>query len=237
MSCTTSVQNRPQPSSGNKAHPLRPIYLISKTPYEGVIHIPILTITFLHPSIDFTKYEGIIVTSKQALLALNNYAFEWENLQCICVSEGTAEAARQAGAVQIEVGDGYGKSIPNVLRAKKREGKWLYLRPKVIASEWVECTRSEGFEIDEAILYETTCNKEASYYSIADDAVLVFTSPSSIECFYRSYQILPSHSIVTIGKTTQSAFHSAKEVFVSPRPSVASAVELAQKIAQDPSAF
>ena len=216
---------------------MRPIYLISKTPYAGVIHIPILTIAFLHPNIDFTEYEGVIVTSKQALLALQEYTFEWRDLQWICVSEGTAEAARQLGAVQVEVGDGYGVSIPNVLGTKKRYGKWLYLRPKVIASEWVECARSEGFEIDEAILYETTCNEEASHYTIADDAVLVFTSPSSIECFYTSYQILPSHTIVTIGKTTQSAFHSAKEVFVSPQTSVASAVELARKIAQSPSPF
>ena len=216
---------------------MRPIYLISKTPYAGVTHIPILTITFLHPVIDFSKYEGVIVTSKQALLALQEYTFEWGNLQCICVSEGTAEAARQAGAEQIEVGDGYGKSIPDVLRTKKRHGKWLYLRPKVIASEWIERARSEGFEIDEAILYETTCNKEASHYTIAQDAVLVFTSPSSIECFNASYQILPSHTIVTIGKTTQGAFQSAYEVIVSPQTSVASAVELAQKIAQTPSPF
>lgn len=216
---------------------MRPIYLISKTPYPGVIHIPILTITFLYPVIDFTEYEGIIVTSKQALLALQNYTFEWENLQCICVSEGTAEAAREAGAERIEVGDGYGKSIPNVLHAKKRYGKWLYLRPKVIASEWVERARSEGFEIDEAVVYETTCNEEATHYTIADNAVLVFTSPSSIECFQASYKILSSHSIVTIGKTTQGVFQSAKEVFVSSQTSVASAVELALKIAKSSLSF
>ncbi len=216
---------------------MRPIYLISKTPYEGVIHIPILTISFLNPPIDFTQYEGIIFTSKQAVLALENYVLDWNKLKCICVSEGTAAFAADAGAMDIEVGNGYGVSIPNVLGTKKRYGKWLYLRPKVIASEWVECARNEGFGIDETIVYETTCNQEASHYTIADDAVLVFTSPSSIECFYTSYQILPSHTIVTIGKTTQSAFHSAKEVFVSPQTSVASAVELARKIAQTPSPF
>lgn len=214
---------------------MRPIYLISKTPYEGVIHIPILTISFLNPVIDFTQYEGVVITSKQALLALQNYTFTWENLQCICVSEGTAEAAREAGAVQVEVGDGYGKSIPDVLRTKRRYGKWLYLRPKVIASEWVETARSGGLEIDEAVVYETTCNEEATHYSIKDDAILVFTSPSSVECFTASYKILPSHSIVTIGKTTQHVFHNAKEVFVSPKTSVASAVELAQKIAKNSS--
>ncbi|MDD2265519.1 uroporphyrinogen-III synthase [Sulfuricurvum sp.] len=216
---------------------MRPVYLISKTPYEGVIHIPILTISFLNPTIDFTQYEGIILTSKQALIALEKYTFTWDTLHCICVSESTAEAARQAGAVHVETGDGYGKSIPGMLSAKKRNGKWLYLRPKVIASEWVETARGQGIPIDEAVVYETTCNKEANTYHIEKDAVLVFTSPSSIKCFCALYSILPTHSIVAIGKTTQSAFQNAKEVFVSPQASVASAVQLAQEIAQNSSPF
>ena len=216
---------------------MRPIYLISKTPYEGVIHIPILTISFLNPPIDFTQYEGIVLTSKQAILALEKYSLDWKSLKCICVSEGTAQAAREAGAEHIEAGDGYGTSIPQVLRTEKRRGKWLYVRPKVIASEWVETARNEGFEVDEAIVYETTCNQDARNYTIAEDAILVFTSPSSIDCFRASYQILPSHSIVAIGKTTKNAFENAKEVLVSPQASVASAVELAQRIARETLSF
>lgn len=216
---------------------MRPIYLISKTPYEGVIHIPILTISFLTPPIDFTQYEGIIFTSKQTILALEKYTLDWKTLKCICVSEGTAASAANAGAMDIEVGNGYGMSLPSVLNAKKRSGKWLYLRPKVVASEWVDVARNEGFHIDEAIVYETTCNEEAKDYTIDKDAVLVFTSPSSIECFCASYPILSTYSIVAIGKTTRDAFNNAKEVHVSPQTSVASAIELARKIAQDASAF
>lgn len=216
---------------------MRPVYLISKTPHEGVIHIPILTISFLHPPIDFSEYEGVVLTSKQAVLSLQTYRVPWSTLQCICVSEGTAQAAKEAGALSVEVGNGYGNSIPNVLGRKKRHGKWLYLRPKVIASEWVTIARNEGFVIDEAVVYETTCNEAAGHFNIANDAVLVFTSPSSIECFLKSYQILPSHSVVAIGTTTKDSFVSAKEVLVSPQASVVSAVELAQKIAKNSSRF
>jgi uroporphyrinogen-III synthase len=228
----TSAQNLPQRLSGNEAHPLRPIYLISKTPHPGVIHIPILTISFLKPVIDFTRYDGIILTSKQAVLALEDYTIDWGRLQCICVSEGTADAAREAGASHVAVGDGYGTSLLALLKSKGRSQRWLYLRPKVIATEWVEAARTEGIWIDEAIVYETTCNKEARGISIASNAILVFTSPSSIACFCASYSILPTHSIVAIGKTTRDAFSNAKEVLVSPKTSVASAVELAQNIAQ-----
>ena len=226
-----SALNRPQRSSGNKARHLRHVYLISKTPYKGVIHIPILSIHFLTPSIDFTEYEGIIVTSKQAISALNNYSIDWSGLKCIAVSESTALFAKKAGAIEVEIAKGYGESIPNVLKAKERNGKWLYLRPKVVASEWVETARSFGIVMDEAIVYETICNDNVSNRTIDENGVLIFTSPSSIHCFTQIYTILPTHKIIAIGKTTQSALPSNIESHVSPTASVASAVDLAYQIA------
>jgi len=64
---------------GIRGSVLRPIYLISKTPHSGVSHIPILSIHFLTPEINFDTYEGIIVTSKQGALALKHYAPDWES--------------------------------------------------------------------------------------------------------------------------------------------------------------
>lgn len=215
---------------------MRPIYLISKTPYEGVIHIPILTITFFKPDIDFTLYQGIILTSKQSIIALEQYSSTWKKLPCICVSEGTAEAARQAGALTLHVGDGYGRSIPALMTREKLSGKWLYVRPKVVASDWMKRVSSE-IAIDEATVYETTCNDESAGMQIDENGVLIFTSPSSIECFLKYYTVLPSHTIVAIGKTTSDAFNGGKEVAISPEPSIASAVQFARKIAESTSAF
>jgi uroporphyrinogen-III synthase len=225
--------SRPQRLSGNKALPLRPIYLISKTPYEGAIHIPILTISFLNPSIDFTHYQGIILTSKQAVLVLKNYSFDWNHLQCICVSEGTAALAREVGAVNVEVGDGYGTSIPSVLKGKKRDGKWLYLRPKIVASDWVEAAREEGYEIDEAIVYETTCNEETANMAVSAEGILIFTSPSTIRCFIQNHPILPTHKVVAIGTTTQNALPAGIASHLSSTTSVEAAVDLARQIASE----
>ncbi|MDD4884490.1 uroporphyrinogen-III synthase [Sulfuricurvum sp.] len=212
---------------------MRPIYLISKTPYPGVIHIPILSITFLTPSIDFSEYEGIIVTSKQGISALQNYTPEWERLQCIAVSEPTARFAKESGAIHVETAEGYGESIPKVLSAKQRNGKWLYLRPEVVASSWVEHARLKGFRIDEAVVYATHCNENAFMDTIEPDGVLIFTSPSSIRCFMEKYTFQPTHSVIVIGKTTQSALPESIESYVSPDTSVASAVKSACKIVQE----
>lgn len=210
---------------------MRPIYLISKTPYPGVLHIPILTIRFLTPDIDFSRYEGVVLTSKQGIEALRNYHVEWEKLRCICVSEPTAEYARTAGARNVEVASGYGASIPDVLSSHKRLGAWLYLRPEKVATSWVEEARNRGFEIDEAIVYQTLCNPETILDPIDENAILIFTSPSSIECFLQKYPIRPTHRIVVIGTTTQKALPEGIESSLSAETSVASAVNLARQIA------
>jgi uroporphyrinogen-III synthase len=176
-------------------------------------------------------FRSVIVTSKQGVLSLKNYSPDWERLKCICVSESTAKAALESGAKEIEVGDGYGHSIVNVLKAKKRCGKWLYLRPKVIASEWVADGRKSGFEIDEVVVYETMCNKEVSNFQISQDGVLIFTSPSTIRCFLQNHPILPSHEVVVIGKTTQNALPDEVKSHLSDTTSVEAAVDMACKIA------
>ncbi len=57
-----------------------------------VIHIPILSIHFLTPITDFDLYDGIIVTSKEAAVALKFYTPDWNTLKVICVGESTAKA-------------------------------------------------------------------------------------------------------------------------------------------------
>ena len=190
---------------------MRPIYLVSKTSHhetQGVIHIPILCIHFLTPPIDFSKYDGIIVTSKQGALALQNYSPDWEKLQVVCVGEATGKEMKELGAQHIEIASGYGESILNTLISYSEDKKWLYCRPMMIASSWPQRAREAGMDIDEVIVYETSCNSDMEKIEIADNCVLIFTSPSSIECFLKKYEFLPTHSIVVIGKTTQKALPS-----------------------------
>ncbi len=207
---------------------MRPIYLISKTPHGGVHHIPVLSTYFFTPEIDFTLYDGIIITSKQTVQALHHYPIDWNRLPCVCVSEPTAHAASQAGAINIKIGNGYGTSIPEILRAYR--GKWLYLRPNVIAFDWVKGAKEEGILIDEVVMYETRCNEAMGEINIAKESVLIFTSPSSIECFTQKSAILPSHAVVVIGKTTQKALPVGIQSVLSERTSVQSCVEKAREL-------
>lgn len=197
---------------------------------EGLIHVPILSIRYLTPEIDFTLYKGIVVTSKQGALALAHYSPDWENLHVICVGESTAQAMKQLGAVHITIADGYGETIFDALKSDQQPKRWLYCRPKMIASSWPSRARDAGMVIDEVIIYETTCNEAMEKREIADDGVLIFTSPSSIECFLKKYLFKPTHNIVVIGKTTQNALPLGVKSILSETTSVESCVEKAREL-------
>lgn len=193
-----------------------------------VIHLPILSIHFFTPEIDFNLYTGIIVTSKQAAQALKHYSPNWDRLQVICVGEATAEAVEALGASHIKIADGYGMSILDVL--SQDEGTWLYLRPKMIASSWPKCARESGIRVDEVIIYETACNDTMQKIEIAKNGVLIFTSPSSIECFCKREKILPTHDVVVIGTTTQKALPTEIKSILSAETSIESCIERAREI-------
>jgi uroporphyrinogen-III synthase len=210
---------------------VRPIYLISKTSHKngyGVIHVPILSISFLHPPIDFNSYDGLIITSKEGARALQNYTLEWQKLNIVCVGEATANEIRRLGGVHITVAAGYGDSIVDVL--KNQERRWLYLRPRSIASSWPQYARDMGNKIDEVVIYETTCNESMEAVEIACDGILIFTSPSSIECFLKRYSFASTYDIVTIGTTTQKALPLGIPSILSEKTTIESCIEMAQKL-------
>lgn len=211
---------------------MRPVYLVSKTPYEGVIHLPVLTIRFLHPKIDFTRYDGLIFTSKQGIEALSDYPDTWKTLECVCVSDPTARYAKAKGAVRVHPAQGYGSDIPEVLKRFDPAFRWLYLRPESVASEWAETARSQGHAIDEIIVYETGCNGQYEPPKLEDDAVLIFTSPSAVNCFLERSALSSGHTLIAIGTTTHKAFPKGYDAHVSEETSLASAVELAKQLAE-----
>lgn len=89
----------------------------------------------------------------------------------------------------------------------------------------------DGKKIDEAIIYETSCNSQMEMVPIADDGILIFTSPSSIECFLQRYSFHSSHSVVVIGKTTQNALPSSIESFMAETTTIEACVKRAREIA------
>jgi uroporphyrinogen-III synthase len=207
------------------------IYLFATSKSEYAINVKSLDVRFLKPDIDFSKYDYLIITSKQTVKALEQYdKKDFIDTPALCVSVKTANLYSEFGGKILAIGDGYGDNLIKNIKEFSKETKWLYLRAELIASDFVQKSRDEGYHIDEKILYVSECSKEILDIRVTDDSTLIFTSPSSIECFLKNNTINPKAKVVVIGKTTANYLPQGIECIISQNTSIESCVELALNI-------
>lgn len=206
----------------------KPIYLFSTSTNPHAKSINSLNIKFLKPSIDFSKYDYLIITSKQAVAALKQYnKSEYMHIPALCVSEKSAEAYEQIEGKVLACAKGYGKDLLKIIKKYSHAKRWLYLRAKVVASDFVFTCQNDGYNIDEEVIYESECSKEIKEVKIEEDAVLIFTSPSSIECFLKNHSITPDVEVVVIGKTTAAALPKNVKYHLSKDKTIQSCIDFA----------
>jgi uroporphyrinogen-III synthase len=207
------------------------IYLFSISSHPNATHINPLEIHFFKPTIDFSKYDYFIITSKQIAKILSFYEISKEKLlPALCISKQSAKSYEAIGGKVLEIGKGYGDTLVEKIKEYPKTKKWLYLRAEIVASNFVEVCKNDGYDIDESIIYESKCSDSMAKYSFEDDAVLIFTSPSSVECFLRYHHFSSQHKIVVIGKTTLKKIPKEFHPILSKETSIESCMQIAQSL-------
>ena len=203
------------------------IYLFSTSSHPDAIHINSLDIKLLHPSIDFSNYDYLIITSKQAVNALSQYQNkEFLRTKALCISQQSAKSFSDIGGTVLEIGSGYGDKLSQIIEKYPKETKWLYLRAKVVASDFVQTCKTHGYNIEESIVYESDCSKEIQTTKISHNAILIFTSPSSVICFLKNNNIEKEHTVIVIGKTTAKALPPSTNYKVAQKTTIQSCLAL-----------
>lgn len=207
------------------------IYLFSTSSHPDAISINSLDITFLKPEIDFSQYDYLIITSKQVSKALQQYEKkEYISKPALCVSAQSAKSFELLGGEVLAVGKGYGDNLAEQIKSFPKEKKWLYLRAKVVASDFVLTCKESGYMIDEKIVYESECSKIIKKVKVEEEATLIFTSPSSVKCFLKDHELLDTHNIVVIGKTTAKALPKNCSYILSNDTTVDSCIQIAKSL-------
>ena len=178
-------------------------YLFSISSHSDAINIKSLAITLLKPKIDFANYDYLIITSKQASKALAQYDKNiYIDKKALCISKQSALSFQELGGQVLDIGAGYGDTLIDKIKSYPKIKKWIYLRAKEVASDFVSICKNDGYNIDEIIMYESRCSDEILNCNIDDNSNLIFTSPSSVKCFLKTHTINSSHKVIVIGKTT-----------------------------------
>jgi len=205
------------------------IYLFSISSHKDAISVNSLDIKILKPSIDFSSYDYLIITSKQTSRALKQYSNEqYIDKKALCISTQSALAFEEIGGSVLELGGGYGDNIEQIIKKYPKSVKWLYLRAKEVASDFVKVCKEDSYDIDEKIVYESDCSKAIMDLKIDDNATLIFTSPSTVSCFLQTNTINRSFKVIVIGKTTAKALPKAINYTISNQRTIQSCIDLAQ---------
>ncbi|HIP21201.1 MAG TPA: uroporphyrinogen-III synthase [Sulfurimonas sp.] len=206
-------------------------YLFSTSSHPDTIGVNPLDISFFKPSIDFSKYDYIILTSKQAVKALLQYDYDdYKDKKALCISNATAQSFKQINGNVLEVGAGYGDNLSEIIIKYPKRTKWLYLRAKTVASNFAEILRRDRYDLDEAILYESSCSENIKSVKFSKNAILIFTSPSSVKCFLKYHEFKENHKVIVIGKTTAKALPSQVDYLITNETSIDSCLAISNSL-------
>ncbi|HHD78971.1 MAG TPA: uroporphyrinogen-III synthase [Epsilonproteobacteria bacterium] len=113
---------------------------------------------------------------------------------------------------------------------KFHDKKILYLRPKEISFDSKAFLLKYNIYLEEQMIYETQCRVYTANKKPKKNAIIIFTSPSTIHCFFKNFDWDESYTAVVIGKSTKS--HLPKTVYyvVANEPTIDACIHKAHEI-------
>ena len=103
----------------------------------------------------------------------------------------------------------------------------MYVKALKTVSNLPEILKENKVLLDELVAYETSCKKID--VELEKDSIFIFTSPSSVECFFKQYSWDDSYKAVVIGKTTAKYLPKNIKYEISSQTSVEECVNLAKQ--------
>jgi len=208
------------------------IYLLSPTPKEGTIHLPMICFSLLPSTIDFSVCDTLMFTSKQAVKSAEALNTEWKKYPCLAIGSATAkEIVSLGGKVCYQPKSFYGETLSQDIIAQFHDKKILYLRPKEVSFDSKNFLANAGIELHEQIIYETSCIRYEKKEKPGKNAIIIFTSPSTIHCFLKNFEWDESYTAIVIGEATRIHLPTDAHYEVADTPLIDACIEKAKSVA------
>lgn len=208
------------------------IYLIGKERFTGVKNIVLNTIKFMDFSINLNDFDALIITSQNALKALKQSKSELNlAINIYAVGQESANYAKKLGFTQIKIPPkAYGKDLSRAFKDELKDKKCLYLRAKTIASHLDKELINAGVKLSQIITYENIYQAPKRSLKLQKPAVFIFTSPSGVNNFLKTYELNKNDQCVVIGTTTAAALPQMQNIFIPKEQSIKACVALAKTL-------
>lgn len=207
------------------------IYLLSPLVKEGCIPLPMIDFSLLAVTVDLSGCDTLMFTSKQAVRSAEALNPEWKNFPCLAIGSATAkEIESLGGKVIYQPRSFYGKTLSQDIITLFHDKKILYLRPKEVSFDSKNFLAKEGIDIEEQIIYKTSCIVYEAQEKPSQNAIIIFTSPSTIQCFLKNFAWDESYTAVVIGKATKVHLPENARYEVADTPLIDSCIAKATQI-------
>ncbi len=198
---------------------------------EGAKKLPLITQRFFTPSIDMSSYDYLIFTSKNGVLAAERINPRWKEIPAFAIGEATAKKIVELGGnLFFTSKNSYGDDLAKEIAKLGKKGRYLYLRPKKVVSNLAEVLENARVDLTQIVVYETICQECRNFSPPPKGSVIIFSSPSTVECFFRCFKWDSSYKAIAIGKKTAEVLPAFIEYHISPKPTLTSCVELAKRL-------
>lgn len=204
------------------------IYLLNNQKFQDVENLEVFEIKHIKSNVNLQDYEALIFTSKNAIYSLDSFNQNWKKIPSYAIAPKTADIIKQLGGNLVFIGiTSHGNDFAEELITLLKDKKVLYIKALKTVSNLPEILRQNKILLDELVAYETSCKKVD--VELEKNSIFIFTSPSSVECFFKQYSWHDSYRAIVIGKTTAKFLPKNIKYEISSQTSVEECVNLAKQ--------
>ncbi len=207
------------------------IYLLSPLKRDKTISLPMIRFETTATKIDFLDIDTLMFTSKQAVITANNIDKSWKNYSSIAIGGATkAKIEELGGEVIFYPKKFYGKELASNIKEFFSHRKILYLRPQKVSFDSRAFLEKDGINLKEQIIYKTLCKKYLSKDKPIKGSTIIFTSPSTINCFFKNFSWDSSYTAILIGEATKTHLPKYCKYKVADKPLIDSCIKKALEV-------
>jgi uroporphyrinogen-III synthase len=204
------------------------IYILSNTKVDGAQNLQLIKTETIAPTIDITNFDALIFTSKNGIEHLDIQNDQWKQIPSYAISEKTANVITTKGGNLVFTGEkGHGDQFATELIEKLQGKKVAFVGAKNVVSNLVEILKENKIDCIHLAIYETKCVEYKKRKVLPKDSIIIFSSPSTIECFFKTIDWDESFQAISIGNTTAKYFPDFITPIISNNTSLESCVEKA----------
>ena len=207
---------------------MKNIYILSDTQVDGAKNLQLIKTITLPLTQDIANFDALIYTSKNGVTHLDSLTKEWKQISSYAISKKTAEVIEKSqGNLAFTGLKGHGDEFAKELIEKLQGKKVAFIGAKEVVSNLVAILDENNIDCTHIPIYETQCVEYDRKKELPKNSIIIFSSPSTIKCFFKNVIWDESFQAISIGKTTAKYFPKHITPIISQDTSLESCVQTA----------